>query len=56
MKARKRFHVNTYSKKYRFTTGYYRTNNILFIIWLKFISIFRGYRCLIYDLKRGKMI
>ena len=56
MKKRKRFHVNTYSKKYKFTNGYYRTNNILFIIWLKVKSFITGDGCLIYDLKKGKTI
>ena len=56
MKARKRFHVNIYSKKYKFTKGYYRTNNLLLIIWLKIKSIFKGDRCLIYDLKKGNYI
>ena len=53
MKKRKRVHVNTYSRKYKFTNGYYRTNNILFIIWLKIKSFIKGDGCLIYDLKKG---
>ena len=46
---RKRFHVITYNKKYKFRNGYYRTNNLLFILWIRIKTFFKNEN----DLKKG---
>lgn len=52
----KRYQISVYSRKYKFTTRYYESNNILFICYLKLKSFFTNDKCLIYDIKRGKYL